>query len=149
MALEFNKTTFLKVYTGEDVLLNDVPLYKAILREAMRLGLGGGTVIKGIEGYATKKRGMGRAINTLISGNANMPVIVEIVDRRENIDKILPFLEKNATNALVLVEETTYMVTDYMRRRGYADSLIGGPPKTQKEKEMAQQNVQLQQQQQQ
>ena len=149
MALEFNRTTFLKVYTGEDVLYNDIPLYKAILREARRLGLSGGTVMKGIEGYAAKLRGVGRAVNSFISGNANLPVVVEIVDKRENIDKILPWLEKNATHALVLVEESTYMVTDYMRERGYVDRLIGGPPRNQKEKEQAQQNIQLQQQQQQ
>lgn len=94
MALEFNRTTFLKVYTGEDVLYDDIPLYKAILREARRLGLSGGTVMKGIEGYAAKLRGVGRAVNTFISGNANLPVVVEIVDKRENIDKILPWLEK-------------------------------------------------------
>lgn len=119
MALEFKKTTFLKVYTGEDVLLDDVPLYKAILREARSLGLAGATVVKGIEGYAANLRGVGRAVNTFISGNANYPVIVEIVDERKNIEKILPFLEKNATHALVLVEESTYMVTDFMRKQGY------------------------------
>lgn len=119
MALEFKKTTFLKVYTGEDVLLDDVPLYKAILREARKLGLAGGTVVKCIEGYATKLRGVGRTVNSLMSGNANYPVIVEIVDERKNIEKILPFLEKNATHALVLVEESTYMVTDFMRKEGY------------------------------
>lgn len=52
-----------------------------------------------------------------MSGNANLPVIVEIVDSRENIEKILPFLEKHAEHALVLVEDSTFMVTDYMRRR--------------------------------
>ena len=117
MSLEFKKIPFLKVYTGEDVLYNDIPLYKAILREARHLGLSGGTVTRGIEGYASQLRGVGRAVNTFISGNANMPVIVEIVDKRENIEKILPFLEKNATHALVLVEESNYMVTDYMREK--------------------------------
>ena len=62
MALEFNKTSYLKIYTGEDVLFEDIPLYKAILREARSLGLAGGTVIKGIEGYASKVRGVGRAV---------------------------------------------------------------------------------------
>ena len=47
MALEFNKTSYLKIYTGEDILFEDIPLYKAILREARSLGLAGGTVIKG------------------------------------------------------------------------------------------------------
>lgn len=59
MALEFNKTSYLKIYTGEDILFEDIPLYKAILREARSLGLAGGTVIKGIEGYASKVRGVG------------------------------------------------------------------------------------------
>ncbi len=117
MALEFKKITFLKVYTGEDVLLNDKPLYKAIIEEARRLKLAGGTVTKGIEGYATKLRGVGRAINYFVSGNANYPIIIEIVDSRENLEKILPFLEKNVTHGLVLFEECNCLVTDYTRAR--------------------------------
>lgn len=121
MAIEYRKITFLKVYTGEDVMYNDIPLYKAILREARRLELAGATVTKGIEGYASNLRGMGRAISSFVSGNANYPIIIEIGDKRENIEKILPFLENNATHALVLVEESTYMVTDYMRKNNLTD----------------------------
>mgnify|MGYP006368677927 CR=1 FL=1 len=117
MALEFEKITFLKIYTGEDVMLDDQPLYKAIIEEARRLQLAGGTVIKGIEGYATKLRGVGRAINYFVSGNANYPIIIEIVDTREKLETILPYLEKNATNGLVIMEETEYLVTDYTRKR--------------------------------
>lgn len=117
MALEFQKITFLKIYTGEDVMLDDQPLYKAIIDEARRLKLAGGTVIKGIEGYATKLRGVGRAINYFVSGNANYPIIIEIVDTREKIETILPYLEKNVTNGLVILEESEYLVTDYTRKR--------------------------------
>ena len=130
MALEFEKITFLKIYTGEDVMLDDQPLYKAIIEEARRLQLAGGTVIKGIEGYATKLRGVGRAINYFVSGNANYPIIIEIVDTREKLEtilpyledvkklrEILPYLEKNVTNGLVIMEETEYLVTDYTRKR--------------------------------
>ena len=117
MALEFKKITFLKVYTGEDVMLDDKPLYKAIIEEARRLKLAGGTVMKGIEGYATKLRGVGRAINYFVSGNANYPILIEIVDERENLEKLLPFLEKNVTDGLVLLEDSQYLVTDYTRKR--------------------------------
>lgn len=121
MALEFNKTSYLKIYTGEDILFEDIPLYKAILREARSLGLAGGTVIKGIEGYAS-------AVSTFISGNANFPVIVELVDKRENLEKILPFLEKNATHALVVMGEADYLVTDFMRKaESYKDINNGSP----------------------
>ena len=116
-ALEFKKITFLKVYTGEDVMLDDKPLYKAIIEEARRLKLAGGTVMKGIEGYATKLRGVGRAINYFVSGNANYPIVIEIVDERENLEKLLPFLEKNVTDGLVLLEDSQYLVTDYTRKR--------------------------------
>ena len=117
MAIEFKKITFLKVYTGEDVMLDDKPLYKAIIEEARRLKLAGGTVMKGIEGYATKLRGVGRAINYFVSGNANYPIVIEIVDSRENLEKLLPFLEKNETDGLVLLEDSNYLVTDYTRKR--------------------------------
>ena len=117
MAIEFKKITFLKVYTGEDVMLDDKPLYKAIIEEARRLKLAGGTVMKGIEGYATKLRGVGRAINYFVSGNANYPIVIEIVDERENLEKLLPFLEKNVTDGLVLLEDSQYLVTDYTRKR--------------------------------
>lgn len=121
MAIEYRKITFLKVYTGEDIMHDDMPLYKAILREARRLGLAGATVTKGIEGFASNLRGMGRVINNFVSGNANYPIIIEIGDKRENIEKLLPFLEKNATHALVLVEESNYVVTDYMRKNNLVD----------------------------
>lgn len=117
MTHEFGKITFLKVYTGEDVMLGDMPLYKAIIAKARELGLAGGTVMKGIEGYASKLRGVNRVISSFVSGNANMPVIIEIVDHRENIDKILPFLEAHANHALVLVEESNFLMTDYIRKR--------------------------------
>lgn len=150
MTLEFKKATFLKVYTGEDVMYDDRPLYKAILQEARRLGLAGGTVMKGISGYAAKLRGVGRAVNTFVSGNGNLPIIVEIVDERANIEKILPFLEKNATHALVLVEESSYMVTDYMRRKGFEElRAIKKQPSYKIKQQEGQQFQQSQQQQQQ
>lgn len=117
MEHEFRKITFLKIYTGEDVMLGDEPLYKAIISKARELGLAGGTVLKGIEGYASKLRGVNRVISSFVSGNANLPVIIEIVDSKENITKILPFLEEHATHALVLVEESNYLVTDYIRKK--------------------------------
>lgn len=119
MALEYRDVMFVKVYTAEDVILGDKPLYKAIIDEAMRLGLAGGTAFEGTMGFAiaSKKRGVGRAVNYLVSGRMDRPVTVEIVDKVENVEKILPFLEKNVHSALVTVRKTTILVTDDMRRK--------------------------------
>ncbi len=115
MTVEFQKCWMLKIYTGEDVIVGDEPLYRTILDEARRLKIAGATVIRGIEGYATEVRGIDRRPVALFTGVSNLPVMVTIVDQKENLEKLLPFLEKKATHSLVLFEESTVLVTDYMR----------------------------------
>ena len=96
--MDFKKVTFLKVYTGEDVIVEDMPLFKAVIKEAMRLKLAGGTVTRGIGGYASVKRGIDYKIGSFFTGLPNMPVTVEIVDTRENIEKILPWKKAQEAN---------------------------------------------------
>ena len=61
-------------------------------------------------------RGIDRRPVSLFTGVSNLPVLVTIVDQKENLEKLIPFLEKKATHALVLFEESTALVTDYMRQ---------------------------------
>lgn len=117
MTAEFRKFWMLKIYTGEDVIVGDEPLYRTILDEARKLKIAGATVIKGIEGYATEVRGIDRRPVSLFTGVSNLPVLVTIVDTRENLEKLIPFLEKKAEHALVLFEESTVLVTEYMRQQ--------------------------------
>ena len=56
--MDFKKVTFLKVYTGEDVIVEDMPLFKAVIKEAMRLTLACGTVMSGLGGSASLSPGM-------------------------------------------------------------------------------------------
>lgn len=61
--MEFIKLHALKIYTAEDVMCGDEPFYKAVMHEARRLQLGGGTLFRGDEGYGTEVRGAeGRAV---------------------------------------------------------------------------------------
>lgn len=117
MTAEFRKCWMLKIYTGEDVIVGDEPLYRTILDEARKLKIAGATVIKGVEGYATEVRGIDRRPVSLFTGVSNLPVLVTIVDTRENLEKLIPFLEKKAEHALVLFEESTVLVTEYMRQQ--------------------------------
>ena len=77
--MDFKKVTFLKVYTGEDVIVEDMPLFKAVIKEAMRLKLAGGTVTRGIGGYASVKRGIDYKIGSFFTGLPNMPVTVALL----------------------------------------------------------------------
>lgn len=117
MTAEFRKCWMLKIYTGEDVIVGDEPLYRTILDEARKLKIAGATVIKGIEGYATELRGINRRPVSLFTGVSNLPVLITIIDNKENLEKLIPFLEKKADHALVLFEESTVLVTEYMRQQ--------------------------------
>lgn len=115
MAIEFEKIWILKIYTAEDTYCKDRPLYKAIIDEARSLGIAGGTVFKCVEGYATELRGIGNKPLIRFSEPSNLPIVMEIIDKKEKLDILLPFLEENMKTGLVTFEECTRLVTDYMR----------------------------------
>lgn len=115
MAIEFEKIWILKIYTAEDTYCKDKPLYKAIIDEARLQGIAGGTVFKCVEGYATELRGIGNRPLIRFSEPSNLPIVLEIIDKKEKLEILLPFLEKNMKTGLVTFEECTRLVTDYMR----------------------------------
>ena len=90
--MEFIKLHALKIYTAEDVMCGDEPFYKAVMHEARRLQLGGGTLFRADEGYGTEIRGTeGRAVPVFFSGSYNLPVLIEIVDSKEKLAELFPF----------------------------------------------------------
>ncbi|MCD7974268.1 MAG: DUF190 domain-containing protein [Phascolarctobacterium sp.] len=68
-------------------------------------------------GYASQKRGFAVRASKFISGNVDFPMIIEMIDKKENIEKMLPFLEKNVTHGLVTVAEVSCLETDYIRKK--------------------------------
>lgn len=115
MAIEFEKIWILKIYTAEDTYCKDKPLYKAIIAEARLQGIAGGTVFKCVEGYATELRGIANRPLIRFSEPSNLPIVMEIIDKKEKLEMLLPFLEENMKTGLVTFEECTRLVTDYMR----------------------------------
>jgi len=81
--------TLLRIFFGESDKFNRKPLYEAIVIKARELGLAGATVSRGIMGFGADSR-MHSAKILRLSGD--LPVLVEIVDSEENIQKLLLFL---------------------------------------------------------
>ena len=110
MVMEFEQIWVLKIYTAEDVYYNDDPLFKSIIKEARRLGVAGATVFKCIEGYATEARGLERRPLIRFSEPSNLPIVMEIIDKKANLELLLPFLEEHMKTGLVTIEERTRLV---------------------------------------
>ncbi len=92
----------LKVFVGETDKYKDKPLYEAIVLKARELNLAGATVFRGIMGYGATSR-----IHSLklLRLSEDLPVMIEIVDTEENINKILPFLDETVTEGLITMEK--------------------------------------------
>jgi uncharacterized protein len=79
----------LRIFLGESDKAKHTPLYDVIVREARDMGLAGTTVWRGIEGYGATSR---IRTSRILDLSTDLPIIVEIVDLEEKIDRFLPKL---------------------------------------------------------
>ena len=91
-----------RVFVGERDRLDGRALYESIVFKARELGMAGATVIRGVMGFGASSR-----VHTLklLRLSEDLPIIVEIVDKRERINLLLPFLDEHVKDGLVTVEE--------------------------------------------
>ncbi len=91
----------LRIFIGEEDTHKGKPLYEAIVFKARELNLAGATVLRGIMGFGTHSRLHTAKILRL---SEDMPMVIEIVDTVENIEKILPFLDETVDEGLITRE---------------------------------------------
>jgi PII-like signaling protein len=91
----------LRVLIGESDLWHGRPLYEAIVLKAREMHLAGATVLRGIMGYGASSRLHTAKILRL---SEDLPIVIEIVDAREKIELILPFLDESVRDGLVTLE---------------------------------------------
>jgi PII-like signaling protein len=91
-----------RVYIGESDQWHGKPLYTAIVERCRAEGLAGATVLRGIESYGANSR-----IHTarILRLSEDLPIVIDIVDRTERIDTLLPILDEMVTEGLITLEE--------------------------------------------
>ncbi|MFZ7101784.1 MAG: DUF190 domain-containing protein [Peptococcaceae bacterium] len=96
------KARRLRIYIGESDQYKGMPLYHAIVTKAKELGLAGATVQRGVEGFGANSRVHTTRVLVLSS---DLPIVIDIIDSNEYIDKILPFLDQTVTEGLITIED--------------------------------------------
>jgi len=91
----------LRIFVGESDRWHGKPLYQAIVERVREEGLAGATVLRGIEGFGADSRLHTARILRL---SEDLPVVVEIVDSAEQIERILPVLDEMVGEGMVTVE---------------------------------------------
>lgn len=95
--------TLVRIFIGDSDKWHHRPLHTALLERLRKEGFAGATVIHGVAGF-----GAASVIHTasIVDLSADLPVLIEVVDDQEHIDKILPILDEMITKgALVTIEK--------------------------------------------
>ncbi len=92
----------LRIFIGESDRHHGRPLYEVIVEMARKLGLAGATVVRGIMGFGADSRMHTAKILRL---SEDLPIIIEIVDKAERIDLLLPQIDELIVEGLVTLEK--------------------------------------------
>ncbi len=98
----------LRIFIGESDRWQGRPAYEAIVLAAREAHLAGATVFHGTMGFGAKSR-----LHTfkILRLSEDLPIVIEIVDREDRIDAILPVLDEMVGDGLLTVERVH--VVDY------------------------------------
>ena len=91
----------LRIFIGEADRWQGRPLFEAIISRAREAGLAGATVLKGPMGFGRTSH-----LHTakLLEMDADMPIVIELIDTGEKIGAFLPAVREMVTGGLVTLE---------------------------------------------
>ena len=91
----------MRIFIGEQDHFGKIPLYQAIIEMLRKEKIAGATVIRGLAGFGAKSH-MHSA--HLLALSQDLPMIIECVDSRENIDRVIPKIDEMVVDGLVTLE---------------------------------------------
>jgi PII-like signaling protein len=95
--------TLVRVFVGDSAKWRHQALHRALLERLRHEGFAGATVYHGVAGF-----GANSTIRTtnIVDLSADLPVVIEVVDDDERVQKLLPILDEMVTGgALVTMEK--------------------------------------------
>ncbi len=101
------KGVLLRIFIGELDRYEGRPLYEQIVLKARELNMAGATVIRGIMGFGACSR---LHTSKFLRLSEDLPIIIEIVDTEENINKLLPYLDEAVEEGLITLEKVNIIM---------------------------------------
>ena len=90
----------LRLFIGESDTWHGKPLYQAIVERVRREGLAGATVLRG-EGFGADSH---LHTSRILRLSEDLPVVIEIVDTPEQIDRVVPILDEMVGEGMLTLE---------------------------------------------
>jgi PII-like signaling protein len=103
----------LRIFIGESDRWHHRSLADALLEMLRAEGLAGATVLRGVAGFGAHSR-----IHTahVLRLSEDLPVVIEVIDRPDRIEKVMPRLDEMVQEGLVVISDVEIVV--YRHRDG-------------------------------
>src|SRR5271170_1270955 len=103
-----HEAMLLRIFVGESDRWHHQPLYEALVLKAREMHMAGATVLRGPMGFGKSSR---LHTSKILRLSFDLPIIIEIVDTEENINKFLPAIDGMIKGGLITLEKAR--VIDY------------------------------------
>ena len=97
-----SEAVLLRIFIGEEDRYEGKPLYKYLVEWFREEGLAGATVLRGITGFGKSSH---IHTTTILRLSTDLPIVIEVADKRENIERIKPELEGVIKKGLITEEK--------------------------------------------
>ncbi len=91
----------IRIYVGERDHHGGQPLYTAIVQAARKAGLGGATVVKGIEGFGAHSVVHAARV---IDMSSDLPIVIELIDTPDKLRPFVSVLKEMLDDGMMTIE---------------------------------------------
>jgi uncharacterized protein len=98
------KAQLLRIYLAERDQIDGIPLHEWVILKASEMGIAGATAIKGFSGFCAHSPISSPA---LMSTSVNLPIVIEIVEQPEAIERFAAAIEEVVPEGLMTVENVS------------------------------------------
>ncbi|BCR05885.1 hypothetical protein DESUT3_29540 [Desulfuromonas versatilis] len=94
--------TLMRIFIGESDRWQRRPLYEALVELFRQEGFAGATVLKGAMGFGARSV---THSDKLLRLSNDLPVVIEVVERQEKIEALLPRLDAMIEGGMITLEK--------------------------------------------
>jgi PII-like signaling protein len=96
----YQPAKLLRLHLTERDRYQGKPLYQAMIEKCQELGIAGATVLRGLEGYGDTAE-----IHRPHLLTHDLPIVIQIVDSEENVQRLLPIMEEMMDKGLIATSD--------------------------------------------
>jgi PII-like signaling protein len=100
------ENVLMRIFIGEGDKFGGRPLHEALVELLRKDGFHGATVLRGVAGFGAHSVYHTEKILRL---SRDLPIIVEVVDTQENVDRVMPRLDEMIEGGMITLEKIKVM----------------------------------------